>query len=156
MDETTIAIRAGAALLAGLVIGIDRELHRKPAGMRTHAMVCLGAAVVVLSIAAGGGGDDAMSRAVQGIITGIGFIGGGVILQLEEERRVQGLTTAASIWVAAGIGIACGAGHFALAAIGVLATIFLLTVGNWIEGGVKRWFGPGPRAAKPDKDRGES
>ena len=153
-DATTFALRLGAALLAGALIGIDREIHRKPAGMRTHAMVSMGAAMVVLSMVAIGASDDATSRAVQGIVTGIGFIGGGVILQLEQERRIEGLTTAASIWVAAGLGIACGGGHYILAAIGVVATLFMLTAGNWIESLVKRRFAPPPRIEQPaDKDR---
>lgn len=159
MDEetATIALRLGAALLAGGVIGIDREVHRKPAGLRTHALVSLGAAVVVLSIVLARGGEDAVSRAIQGIITGIGFIGGGVILQLESERRIEGLTTAASIWVAAGLGIACGAGQFALAGIAVVAALLLLTVGNWVESAMRRLFAPSPRIEKPDdRDRGGS
>jgi putative Mg2+ transporter-C (MgtC) family protein len=134
LDAAAIAIRLGAAILAGGVIGVDRELKRKPAGLRTHALVSLGAAIVLLAtVAASHGAPDAMSRAIQGIITGIGFLGAGVILQHEAERRVEGLTTAASIWVAAGLGIACGAGFVELAVIAVVAALVVLVAGNWLE-----------------------
>ena len=134
LDSTAIAIRLGAAIVAGAVIGVDRELKRKPAGLRTHALVSLGAAIVLLAAIAGSQGTpDAMSRAIQGIITGIGFLGAGVIMQYEKERRVEGLTTAASIWVAAGLGIACGAGFVELALIAVVAALVVLVGGNWLE-----------------------
>src|SRR5690242_14292326 len=101
LDATAIAIRLGCAVLAGAVIGLDRELRRKPAGLRTHALVSLGAAITLIAtVAASHGAPDAMSRAIQGIITGIGFLGAGVIMQHAAEHRVEGLTTAASIWVA--------------------------------------------------------
>ena len=134
LDAAAIAIRLGAAVLAGALIGIDREFRNKPAGLRTHALVSLGAAVVVLAtIGSSPGNADAVSRAVQGIITGIGFLGAGVIMQHEAERRIEGLTTAASIWVAAGLGIACGAGLVELALIALGAILVVLVGGGWIE-----------------------
>jgi putative Mg2+ transporter-C (MgtC) family protein len=134
LDAAAIAIRIGAALLAGAVIGIDRERKRKPAGMRTHALVSIGAAVVVLTVVGHSqGDDDSVSRAIQGIITGIGFLGAGVIMQYEDERRVEGLTTAASIWVAAAVGMACGAGLVELVLIGLGATLLVLVGGERIE-----------------------
>ena len=146
LDATAIAVRLGAALVAGAVIGIDRELKRKPAGLRTHALVSLGAAVALIATAAASqGAPDAMSRAIQGIITGIGFIGAGVIMQHEAEHRVEGLTTAASIWVAAGLGIACGAGLVELALIALLATLVVLVAGNWLEDLLGRRNDPPPR-----------
>lgn len=134
-DATAFAIRLGLALVAGAIVGIDRELKRKPAGLRTHALVAVGSALVVLVILAtpGGGGGDPLSRTVQGIITGIGFLGAGVIMQYEHERRVEGLTTAASIWVAAGLGMACGAGLVELAAIALGATLLVLIGGALVE-----------------------
>ncbi|HET7728675.1 MAG TPA: MgtC/SapB family protein [Usitatibacter sp.] len=139
LDSLSIAVRLGAAMLAGAVIGIDRELKNKPAGLRTHAMVSIGAAIVVLAaVASSQGSADAVSRAIQGIITGIGFLGAGVIMQYERERRVEGLTTAASIWVAAGLGIACGAGLVELVGIAMVAAILVLVGGNWIEGALGR------------------
>jgi putative Mg2+ transporter-C (MgtC) family protein len=134
LDSVSIAVRLGAAIVAGGVIGVDRELKRKPAGLRTHALVSLGAAIVIIAtVGSSQAAPDAMSRAIQGIITGIGFLGAGVIMQYEKERRVEGLTTAASIWVAAGLGIACGAGFVELAMIAVAATLVVLVAGNWIE-----------------------
>ena len=148
VDATAIALRLGAALLAGAFIGLDREFRNKPAGLRTHALVSLGAAVVVLAtIGSSPGNADAVSRAVQGIITGIGFLGAGVIMQHEAERRIEGLTTAASIWVAAGLGIACGAGLVELALIALGAILVVLVGGGWIE----RWM---ERRGVGNDDRG--
>lgn len=150
LDASAIAIRLGAAILAGTVIGVDRELRRKPAGLRTHALVSLGAAIVLIAtVAASHGAPDAMSRAIQGIITGIGFLGAGVIMQHEAERRVEGLTTAASVWVAAGLGIACGAGFVELAVVAVAATLVVLVAGTWIEELIGRHSELRSRASDP-------
>ena len=153
LDSFSIAVRLGAAMVAGAVIGIDRELKNKPAGLRTHSMVSIGAAIVVLAtIASSQGAPDAVSRAIQGIITGIGFLGAGVIMQYEHERRIEGLTTAASIWVAAGLGIACGAGLVELVGLAMLAAILVLVGGNWIEGALNR-RSQGKPGTPPDGDR---
>ena len=150
LDASAIAIRLGAALVAGAVIGVDRELRRKPAGLRTHALVSLGAAIVLIAtVGASHGAPDAMSRAIQGIITGIGFLGAGVIMQHEAERRVEGLTTAASVWVAAGLGIACGAGFVELAMVAVVATLVVLVAGTWIEELIGRHSERRSRASDP-------
>jgi putative Mg2+ transporter-C (MgtC) family protein len=156
LDSTAIAIRLGAALVAGAVIGVDRELKRKPAGLRTHAMVAIGAAVVVLAtIGSSNGAPDAVSRAIQGIITGIGFLGAGVIMQYEKERRVEGLTTAASIWVAAGLGIACGAGLVELVLIAMAAAILVLVGGHWLEDALDRRRERKPEKTSPGEGRDE-
>jgi putative Mg2+ transporter-C (MgtC) family protein len=137
LDAFAIAVRLGAALLAGALIGIDREFRHKPAGLRTHSLVSLGAALVVLAtIGSSQGNADAMSLAVQGIINGIGFLGAGVIMQHESELRVEGLTTAASIWIAAGLVIACGAGLVELALV-ALGAILVVLVGG---GAIERWM----------------
>ena len=130
-----MATRLGLALAAGAVVGLDRELKKKPAGLRTHALVSIGSALVVLVVLAfgGGPGGDPLSRAVQGIITGIGFLGAGVIMQYEHERRVEGLTTAASIWVASGLGMACGAGFVELVGIALAAILLVLIGGEHVE-----------------------
>jgi putative Mg2+ transporter-C (MgtC) family protein len=135
-DAVAYAVRLGLAILAGAIVGVDRELKRKPAGLRTHALVSVGSALVVLvvlSASPGVVGGDPLSRTLQGIITGIGFLGAGVIMQYEHERRVEGLTTAASIWAAAGLGMACGAGLIELAAIGLGAVLLVLVGGEVIE-----------------------
>lgn len=126
-----------AATLSGAAIGFNRELTQKPAGLRTHALVSLGAALIVVTAVLLGPEDsrihpDATARVIQGIVAGIGFIGGGVILH-SEGRNVIGLTTATTIWVAAALGVACGVGHWMLAATAVGITLFVLVVGQWVE-----------------------
>jgi putative Mg2+ transporter-C (MgtC) family protein len=139
VDIAEIAVRLGAALVAGALVGLDREIKKRPAGLQTHALVSLGAALTLLVVALSSGtAGDPASRAVQGIITGIGFVGAGVIMQHERERRVEGLTTAASIWTAAALGMACGAGHLALAGVALAAIILVLVGGGWLEGWLER------------------
>ena len=150
LDATAIAIRVGAALIAGAIIGIDRELKRKPAGMRTHSLVSIGAAVVVLVTVGQSTGDaDAVSRAIQGIITGIGFLGAGVIMQYEDEKKVEGLTTAASIWVAAALGMACGAGLVELVLIALIAVVVVLVGGERVEAMLTRAKDGDQQSRKP-------
>jgi putative Mg2+ transporter-C (MgtC) family protein len=145
-DFAAISMRLGLALIAGAIIGVDREIKRKPAGLRTHALVSIGSALVIMvTVISSDNDNDAASRAVQGVITGIGFLGAGVIMQYEHERRVEGLTTAASIWVAAGLGMACGAGLIELVLIALGATLVVLIGGEWIEGLLARHAkGPAP------------
>jgi putative Mg2+ transporter-C (MgtC) family protein len=139
LDIAEIALRLGAALVAGALVGLDREIKKRPAGLQTHALVSLGAALTLLVVAMGSGSaGDPASRAVQGIITGIGFVGAGVIMQHERERRVEGLTTAASIWTAATLGMACGAGYLALAGVALAGIILVLVGGGWLEGWLER------------------
>jgi putative Mg2+ transporter-C (MgtC) family protein len=144
LDSMAIVVRLGLALLAGAILGVDREIKRKPAGLRTHSLVSIGAAVVVLvTISSSRGDADAVSRAIQGVITGIGFLGAGVIMQYEAERRIEGLTTAASIWVAAGLGIACGAGFVEIVAIALAASLLVLLAGEVVESFIQRRSGGG-------------
>ena len=138
LDLTEIALRLAVALAAGAAIGIDREIKKRPAGLQTHALVSIGAALAVLAVVASSPSADAFSRAVQGIVTGIGFVGAGVIMQYERERRVEGLTTAASIWTAAALGMAAGAGQILLVAAGLAAIILVLVAGGWIEAWMER------------------
>jgi len=131
-----ISIRLFAAVLIGGCIGLDREIRRKPAGMRTHALVSLGAALVMLIVVRTGPGQiehvDAVSRAIQGIIAGVGFLGGGAILKSEHDI-IHGLTTAASIWLVASLGIACGVGQWVAALIALALALLVLIVGEPIE-----------------------
>ena len=134
---TEALIRLLAATLAGAVIGFNREITQKPAGLRTHALVSLGAALAVLTATVLGPATasvhaDATARVIQGVVAGIGFIGGGVILHAD-GRHIKGLTTAATIWVAAALGVACGVGHWAIAGTAVAITLFVLIVGQWVE-----------------------
>jgi putative Mg2+ transporter-C (MgtC) family protein len=146
-----IAARLVSAVLAGAILGINRDLHRKPAGLRTHALVSLGSAMSIVVISAAGFQSDAMSRVIQGLVTGVGFIGAGVILHHEGgEHRVAGLTTAASIWVAAALGIACGGGYWLTAALALILTLVVLTFGGPVEQALERRLRP--PADEPPRD----
>jgi putative Mg2+ transporter-C (MgtC) family protein len=140
MPFAMVLVRLTTAVLIGGAIGLDRELRHKPAGFRTHALVALGAAALTATgIQLTGPGDPSgVLRVVQGIITGIGFLGAGVILHPANQGNVLGLTTAASIWVVAGLGIGCGAGLWGstLSAWGL--TLLVLSLGGRFEQFVNR------------------
>lgn len=122
-----------AAVLGGLV-GFEREHTGKAAGLRTHMMVALGAALVMVVTRDLGVQPDHQSRVIEGIVTGIGFIGAGTILKLSEPPEVHGLTTAAGIWVTAGVGLAVGAGAWATACFAVIVAWLVLHLAHWIGG----------------------
>jgi putative Mg2+ transporter-C (MgtC) family protein len=124
-QTTRVVVRLLCAALLGALIGYERERRGKAAGMRTHILVSLGAALFVLVLHESGGDVTAQSRVVQGVIAGIGFLGAGTILNTRGERQIQGLTTAASIWLSAAIGVTAGLGREATA---VLATVMTLVV----------------------------
>ena len=135
--------RLGCATAIGLAIGLNRNLAGKPMGMRTLALVSLGAAIITLATISFGdlaANPAALSRVVQGIIqgvlTGIGFIGAGVILRDREQQTVHGLTTAATVWVAAALGVACGLAAWKVVSIGTILTIAILVMLRWVE---RRW-----------------
>jgi putative Mg2+ transporter-C (MgtC) family protein len=154
-----IALRLGLAALAGIMLGANRWLHHKSAGVKTHALVSIGAAVAMLTVMPFEtvGADhpalpiDAASRVLQGLITGIGFLGAGVIIHNASGKRIQGLTTAASIWITTLMGAAIGMGQWALGIIAVVATGLVLLVGNAIERMLDRQWG-GPSDAVEDED----
>src|SRR5437763_12574026 len=140
-----VLLRLLAATLVGCAIGLNRELCGKPAGMRTHGLVALGAALItVASLDLAGAESAAVLRTVQGIMAGIGFLGGGVIMRDESHQSVHGLTTAASIWVVACLGIACGTGQWLTAVIALGLTLFVLVVGGRVERVCLGWFGHPP------------
>lgn len=116
-----------AGFLGGIV-GWEREQWRKAAGLRTHMLVALGGALFILAPLEIKMTNADLSRVIQGIVTGIGFLGGGTILKLSELREIRGLTTAAGIWLTAGVGIATGLGHYALASSAVVLALFILRV----------------------------
>jgi putative Mg2+ transporter-C (MgtC) family protein len=153
-DWIDVAARLASATLAGAVLGINRDLNHKPAGLRTHALVSLGSAMMVVTAATMTGGDvAAVSRVMQGLVTGVGFIGAGVILHHDAERRVVGLTTAASIWVAAALGSASGAGSWPVLGFGLVLTLAVLVLGGPIERAwERRLWRAGKDAAPPDPD----
>jgi putative Mg2+ transporter-C (MgtC) family protein len=127
-DAIRIAMRLGAALIVGSIIGWQREASGKAAGLRTHMLVALGTTLFVASAAQAGMevSSDAMSRVLQGIATGIGFIGAGAILKLPAEKEIVGLTTAAGLWMTAAAAVAAGLGRYGEALTGaVIAWIVL-------------------------------
>jgi putative Mg2+ transporter-C (MgtC) family protein len=121
------------ALAFGATIGLNRDLHHKPAGFRTFGLVAVGSAVITLVAARMGTFDvNAVSRVMQGIVTGIGFLGAGVILH-RDGGRVKGLTTAAAVWTTAGLGVACALALYAIALAGWGVTMLVLYTGGPIE-----------------------
>lgn len=159
LSHWDLLLRLGTATLAGCLIGINRDLQHKPAGLRTHALVSIGAAgftLLGLAIA----WDDklqqidqrAATQVIQGIITGIGFLGAGVIVRDAAGREVHGLTTAATIWLAASFGMVCGAAYWSVAALLVACTLLILVAGVPVEDALVRWWdrqsGPEDRAGK--------
>lgn len=128
-----VLVRVFAAVLLGGVVGIERERAGKPAGLRTHMLVSLGTAVVVIACTNAGISLDALSRVIQGIVTGIGFIGAGTILKLNEQREIKGLTTAAGLWMTAAIGVAVGLGILGVALIGTLVAVLVLVLEYFIH-----------------------
>lgn len=123
-----VLLRTVMAVVLGGIVGMQREKVGKPAGLRTHMLVSLGTAVVVLACISGGMDMDGLSRVIQGIVTGIGFIGAGTILKLTQEREIQGLTTAAGLWMTAAIGVAVGLGALGLAVIATVLTVIVLSL----------------------------
>lgn len=121
-------VRIVVSSMLGAVIGIQREHTGKPAGLRTHMLVSMGATLFVLVPVEMGVPIGEVGRVIQGVATGIGFIGGGAILKLSAEREVRGLTTAAGIWMTAAAGVAVGLGYIAVAALGIAAAWFILAV----------------------------
>lgn len=131
---------AGRLLLAtlfGALVGLNREQQGKPAGLRTHALVALGGAqLAIVALLFGEQDTSAPGRVLQGVLAGVGFIGAGVILHRSGPQGVEGLTTAAAIWVVAAIGIAAGAGLWRIAASSVALTLLVLAAGDRAD----RWI----------------
>lgn len=122
---TRVCLRLSVALLLGAAVGWDRERRDADAGLRTHMLVSLGAALFVLVPMHAGMSPEELSRVLQGLVSGIGFLGAGAVLKDSSEGRIHGLTTAATIWATAAIGMAAGMGREMLA---VLATVLVLLV----------------------------
>jgi len=132
-----VLVRVIAATVLGAIVGFEREKAGKPAGLRTHMLVSLGTTIVVLACHGGGIGAEGLSRVIQGIVTGIGFIGAGSILKINKQRDIQGLTTAAGLWMTAAIGIAVGLGSLGVALISTVFTLIILALAGWAEARVK-------------------
>jgi putative Mg2+ transporter-C (MgtC) family protein len=125
---TRIVIRLLLAAALGAVLGYERERRGKAAGLRTHMLVAIGAALFVLVPQQGGMAVADMSRVIQGIVTGVGFLGAGSIMRSASEDSIRGLTTAASIWLAAASGIACGLANWPLVIVGCGLGLLVLVI----------------------------
>jgi putative Mg2+ transporter-C (MgtC) family protein len=142
MEFIDVALRLGSALLIGGALGLNRDLHGQPTGVRTLGLVGLGSALVVL-IVSETHDINALSRVIQGLVTGIGFLCAGVIVHADATGRVHGLTTAACAWLTACIGAACGAGQWVILAVAVPLIFLLLWLGGPLEQMLRRHgFGP--------------
>ena len=125
------------AVVFGAAIGLEREISGKSAGLRTNVLICLGATVFTIISKEMGAGAVAPTRIAAGIVTGVGFLGAGAIIQ--DTGGVQGLTTAATIWLVSSIGMACGAGHKGLAAVSTLVALLVLIGLGAIEKPLQRF-----------------
>ncbi|MFG6462629.1 MgtC/SapB family protein [Roseateles sp. DXS20W] len=125
---TRILTRLLLAALLGGVLGYEREHKGKAAGIRTHMLVAMGSALFVLVPLLGGMLPGDLSRVLQGVIAGVGFLGAGAIVKQRAEENVQGLTTAAGIWMTAAIGVACGMGRESTAVISTLLALVVLAL----------------------------
>jgi putative Mg2+ transporter-C (MgtC) family protein len=125
---TRVLLRLTLAALLGGVLGYERESHGKAAGIRTHMLVAMGAALFVLVPQQGGMQVADLSRVIQGVVAGIGFLGAGAILKLRSEEQVLGLTTAAGVFMTAAIGVACGLGRESTALLSTLLALVVLAL----------------------------
>lgn len=152
-EATRIVVRLVLAALLGALLGIEREAKGKAAGVRTHMLVAMGAAMFVLTSQQFDIGPADMSRVLQGVIAGVGFLGAGTILKGEAESRVQGLTTAAGIWMTAAIGIAAGMGKESTAVLATLLTLVILAALPLIDRLFTRTADAPRRVIRPDDTR---
>lgn len=132
-----VALRLLIASILGGILGWDREQAGKAAGLRTYMLVAVGAAMFVLVPQQAGASQNELSRIIQGLAAGIGFLGAGAIIKRHDESQTQGLTTAAGIWMTAAIGVAAGLGREATAIVSTLLALLILSVLPWLE----HWFG---------------
>jgi putative Mg2+ transporter-C (MgtC) family protein len=136
LDLVEIIGRLAVAAAIGCAVGLNRDLHGKPTGIRTLGLVALSTAAMVLVVRDGGSGAEdlnAISRVMQGVITGVGFLGAGVIIRNAEGHHVHGLTTAACTWLVACLGLICGIGDWRLLGAAVIIAAVLLVIGGPIE-----------------------
>jgi putative Mg2+ transporter-C (MgtC) family protein len=145
-----LLMRLGLATAIGGAIGLNRDMHGKPAGLRMLGLVAMGSALATISVLGLGQGGglqaDAVSRVIQGVLAGVGFLGAGVIMR-DEVGNVHRLNTAASVWVTAAIGVVCGLGEYMAAVIAAALVLALLTIGAAVD---HRFFG---KLEKPKQPR---
>ena len=154
MTDLDVILRLGAATLIGAAIGLNRDLHGKPIGVRTLGLVGLASAIAILAVAPGGGEGvhsvDATSRVIQGVLTGIGFLGAGVIVRRSIGKQVHGLTSAACAWTTACLGLVCGLAVWPIVATGVVLVFVLLIFGGPFERMCQRWLAYFRDAEEPE------
>ncbi|VVD77512.1 MgtC/SapB family protein [Pandoraea horticolens] len=141
-----VTLRLTAALILGGLVGLNRNLHHKSVGLRTLAIVSFGSALFVLAVVPFPGSsliydDSSVSRVIQGIVAGIGFLGAGCIIRPSHGASVHGFTTAAALWSTTGIGIICGLGRWHIALVAMLLLLIVLALGGRIEVLAHRWLG---------------
>jgi putative Mg2+ transporter-C (MgtC) family protein len=141
-----VTVRLGSALIVGTAIGLQRELTHHPAGLRTHMLVALGTALFLVGPTEAGMDSAALSRILQGLATGIGFLGAGAILKLAPEREIHGLTTAAGVWMTAAASAIAALGLVAVAFSGTALVLLVLAAFRRIE----------RRMGHPAKDEADS
>jgi putative Mg2+ transporter-C (MgtC) family protein len=132
-QATRLVVRLLLAALLGGMLGLQRERHGKAAGVRTHMLVAASSALIVIVPLQMGMDDDGLSRILQGLLAGIGFLCAGAILKLEREEQVHGLTTAAGVWMTAAIGIAAGLGREMTALLSALLVLGILALEGPLE-----------------------
>jgi len=151
-NEFDLILRLLAGTAAGVIVGWERTIKQSMAGIRTFGLVGLGTATAA-AVFAGPDQVDAASRVIQGVLTGIGFLGAGVISLAKEERTPRGLTTAAAVWVTAALGCAAGLGDWPIVLTGTAVAILLLAVNHSVE----RWAGrPRDRTDKVESGSGSA
>jgi putative Mg2+ transporter-C (MgtC) family protein len=141
IEWSEVILRLGAAALAGGALGLNRDLHGKAIGVRTLGIVALATSSIVVMADIGGETwrlTDTASRLIQGILTGVGFLGAGVIIHAEPKGRIRGLTSAACTWLTACIGILCGAGLWRVVLVSVGITFILLMFGGKLEKSLRK------------------
>ena len=142
LQITRIVVRLGLATLLGFALGFEREQRGKAAGIRTHMLVAIGSALFVLVPQQSGIVAGDMSRVIQGLIAGIGFLRAGTILKSgRDEQQVQGLTSAAGLWMTAAIGMACGLGRETMALLSTLLALAVLTLMPYVVRLIERALG---------------
>ncbi len=150
-QATRVALRLTVAVLLGAAIGYERERRDSAAGLRTHMLVALGAALFVLVPEQAGMPQADMSRVLQGVIAGVGFLGAGAVLKMSRNAEVRGLTTAAGIWATAAIGVTVGLGREATALMATVMVVLILSVLYRLERYITR-DGDQPSKPEPETD----
>ncbi|MBX9825257.1 MAG: MgtC/SapB family protein [Xanthobacteraceae bacterium] len=147
MDTAEIFVRLAVATLAGVALGLNRDLHGKPTGVRTLGLVGLASAMVVLAVSHGE--QSNIGRVIQGIVTGIGFLGAGVIVHNSMGKQVHGLTTAACVWLTACVGAACAVGDWTVIVLSAPLIAVVLLLGGPLEKWIHRHW---PGRENPDEN----